>query len=178
MVRIQPRGGEIKIICRHRKSRETISLNLFVLFSVQDAGGEGCWSDSHAGGGNATRQGGTLRTRLQLCSHCPLQVHGLLPGQTVEIAANFSTSIMYDILYRLFFVPQGKYENESRQTEMLAAACAVGVATCFGAPIGGVLFSIEVHTISHCTCTVCTIQFEEIKTNCHCSFKKEKIKIK
>jgi H+/Cl- antiporter ClcA len=39
---------------------------------------------------------------------------------------------------------QGKFENESRQTEMLAAACAVGVATCFGAPIGGVLFSIEV----------------------------------
>ena len=93
MVLIQPRGGEIKIICKHRKYRETISLNLFVLFSAQDAGGEGCWSDSHAGGGNATRQGGTLRTRLQLCSHCPLQVHGLLPGQTVEIAANFSTSI-------------------------------------------------------------------------------------
>ncbi|XP_052225783.1 chloride channel protein 2-like isoform X2 [Dreissena polymorpha] len=36
------------------------------------------------------------------------------------------------------------YENESRRTEMLAAACAVGVACTFAAPIGGVLFSIEV----------------------------------
>ncbi|KAM4887280.1 chloride channel protein 2 isoform 3-T3 [Thomomys bottae] len=38
----------------------------------------------------------------------------------------------------------GIYENESRNTEMLAAACAVGVGCCFAAPIGGVLFSIEV----------------------------------
>uniref|UniRef100_F7GFC3 Chloride channel protein 2 n=1 Tax=Monodelphis domestica TaxID=13616 RepID=F7GFC3_MONDO len=38
----------------------------------------------------------------------------------------------------------GLYENESRNTEMLAAACAVGVGCCFAAPIGGVLFSIEV----------------------------------
>lgn len=42
---------------------------------------------------------------------------------------------------------KGIYENESRNTEMLAAACAVGVASCFGAPIGGVLFSIEVTTV-------------------------------
>ncbi|XP_054883855.1 chloride channel protein 2-like isoform X1 [Poeciliopsis prolifica] len=35
-------------------------------------------------------------------------------------------------------------KNESRNTEMLAAACAVGVGCCFAAPIGGVLFSIEV----------------------------------
>ncbi|NXL86816.1 CLCN2 protein, partial [Alectura lathami] len=38
----------------------------------------------------------------------------------------------------------GIYENEARNTEMLAAACAVGVGCCFAAPIGGVLFSIEV----------------------------------
>ena len=29
-------------------------------------------------------------------------------------------------------------QNESRNTEMLAAACAVGVSSCFGSPIGGV----------------------------------------
>ncbi|XP_039364620.1 chloride channel protein ClC-Kb-like isoform X1 [Mauremys reevesii] len=38
----------------------------------------------------------------------------------------------------------GEYENKSKQTEMLVAAAAVGVATVFGAPISGVLFSIEV----------------------------------
>ncbi|XP_059587180.1 chloride channel protein 2 isoform X2 [Alligator mississippiensis] len=31
----------------------------------------------------------------------------------------------------------GIYENESRNIEMLAAACAVGVGCCFAAPIGG-----------------------------------------
>eukprot|EP00053_Salpingoeca_punica_P005545 m.55135 g.55135 ORF g.55135 m.55135 type:complete len:792 (-) comp13289_c0_seq1:390-2765(-) len=34
--------------------------------------------------------------------------------------------------------------NESRRLELLAAACAVGVASNFAAPVGGVLFSIEV----------------------------------
>uniref|UniRef100_A0A3P8QYU0 Chloride channel protein n=1 Tax=Astatotilapia calliptera TaxID=8154 RepID=A0A3P8QYU0_ASTCA len=38
----------------------------------------------------------------------------------------------------------GIYKNELRNTEMLSAACAVGVGCCFAAPIGGVLFSIEV----------------------------------
>ena len=37
--------------------------------------------------------------------------------------------------------------NQSRNNEMLAAACAVGVACCFGAPVGGVLFSIEVTAV-------------------------------
>jgi chloride channel 2 len=34
--------------------------------------------------------------------------------------------------------------NDARRLEILASACAVGVASDFGAPIGGVLFSIEV----------------------------------
>lgn len=29
------------------------------------------------------------------------------------------------------------FQNESRNIEMLAAACAVGVGCCFAAPIGG-----------------------------------------
>ncbi|KAM6191559.1 chloride channel protein ClC-Kb-like [Sarcoramphus papa] len=37
-----------------------------------------------------------------------------------------------------------EYENKFKQNEMLVAAEAVGVATVFGAPISGVLFSIEV----------------------------------
>ena len=34
----------------------------------------------------------------------------------------------------------GIYENESRNSEMLAAACAVGVSCNFAAPIGGNFF--------------------------------------
>ncbi|KAM9256324.1 chloride channel protein ClC-Kb-like [Cariama cristata] len=37
-----------------------------------------------------------------------------------------------------------EYENKFKQNEMLVAAQAVGVATVFGAPISGVLFSVEV----------------------------------
>ncbi|XP_072101420.1 chloride channel K isoform X5 [Mobula birostris] len=36
------------------------------------------------------------------------------------------------------------YENTSKRYEMLVVAAAVGVASCFGAPISGVLFSVEV----------------------------------
>ncbi|XP_072887944.1 chloride channel K isoform X3 [Hemitrygon akajei] len=36
------------------------------------------------------------------------------------------------------------YENTSKRYEMLVAAAAVGIASCFGAPISGVLFSVEV----------------------------------
>ncbi|KAM9299542.1 chloride channel protein ClC-Kb [Gastrophryne carolinensis] len=38
----------------------------------------------------------------------------------------------------------GDYENKSKEHEMLVAGAAVGVSTVFGAPISGVLFSIEV----------------------------------
>ncbi|KAK7572172.1 hypothetical protein V9T40_014644 [Parthenolecanium corni] len=57
------------------------------------------------------------------------------------------SSITATLLSKLISSFKGIYENESRNTEMLAAACAVGVASSFGAPIGGVLFSIEVTTV-------------------------------
>ncbi|GMS94681.1 hypothetical protein PENTCL1PPCAC_16856 [Pristionchus entomophagus] len=41
----------------------------------------------------------------------------------------------------------GIYSNESRCSEMLAAGVAVGVASTFSAPIGGVLMSIELTSV-------------------------------
>ncbi|CAB0042051.1 unnamed protein product [Trichogramma brassicae] len=63
-------------------------------------------------------------------------------GPFVHIA-----SIVATLLSKMVTSFNGIYENESRNGEMLAAACAVGVASCFAAPIGGVLFSIEVTTV-------------------------------
>merc|ERR1719192_2775075 len=63
-------------------------------------------------------------------------------GPFVHIA-----SIVAALLTKLVTRFQGIYANESRKFEMLASACAVGVACCFGAPIGGVLFSIEVTSV-------------------------------
>ncbi|KAL7019495.1 hypothetical protein ACKWTF_011136 [Chironomus riparius] len=62
-------------------------------------------------------------------------------GPFVHIA-----SIVAQLLSKLVTSFQGIFENESRNTEMLAAACAVGVGACFASPVGGVLFSIEVTT--------------------------------
>uniref|UniRef100_A0A8D2QCY7 CLCN2 protein n=1 Tax=Zonotrichia albicollis TaxID=44394 RepID=A0A8D2QCY7_ZONAL len=60
-------------------------------------------------------------------------------GPFVHIASMCAT-----LLSRFLSLFGGFYENEARNIEMLAAACAVGVGCCFAAPIGGVLFSIEV----------------------------------
>ncbi|OPJ78969.1 chloride channel protein 2 isoform A [Patagioenas fasciata monilis] len=60
-------------------------------------------------------------------------------GPFVHIA-----SMCAALLSRFLSLFGGIYENEARKIEMLAAACAVGVGCCFAAPIGGVLFSIEV----------------------------------
>lgn len=80
-------------------------------------------------------------------------------GPFVHIA-----SIVAQLLSKLIKSFKGILENDDRNTEMLAAACAVGVSrrrniheflpsffylqvgSCFAAPVGGVLFSIEVTT--------------------------------
>ncbi|KAJ6656776.1 hypothetical protein lerEdw1_003107 [Lerista edwardsae] len=54
------------------------------------------------------------------------------------------SSIIAAYLGRIRTTVSGGYENRSKQNEMLVAGAAVGVATVFGAPISGVLFSIEV----------------------------------
>lgn len=63
-------------------------------------------------------------------------------GPFVHIA-----SIVATLLTKLVTSFNGIYANESRNSEMLAAAVAVGVACCFASPIGGVLFSIEVTSV-------------------------------
>lgn len=60
-------------------------------------------------------------------------------GPFVHIA-----SVVANQLSRFLPISTGVFENESRASEMLAAGCAVGVACTFSAPVGGVLFSIEV----------------------------------
>lgn len=51
---------------------------------------------------------------------------------------------MFKMFYLIFNVSSADgsvtvcvFQNESRNIEMLAAACAVGVGCCFAAPIGG-----------------------------------------
>ncbi len=40
------------------------------------------------------------------------------------------------------------YKNEAKKREVLSAAAAAGVSVAFGAPVGGVLFSLEeVHAL-------------------------------
>lgn len=53
-------------------------------------------------------------------------------GPLVHIA-----SISATLLSKLVTGFQGIYQNENRATEMLAAACALGVGCCFATPVGG-----------------------------------------
>lgn len=84
----------------------------------------------------------TFRTLIAkvvgLCSSLGSTLQFGKEGPFVHIA-----SIVATLLGKLSTF-KGIYENESRKSEVLAAACAVGVAGTFAAPIGGVLFSIEV----------------------------------
>nr|XP_056720914.1 chloride channel protein ClC-Ka isoform X2 [Euleptes europaea] len=54
------------------------------------------------------------------------------------------SSMIAAYLGRIRTTVSGEYEDKSKQNEMLVAGAAVGMATVFGAPISGVLFSIEV----------------------------------
>nr|XP_039270307.1 chloride channel protein 2-like [Styela clava] len=60
-------------------------------------------------------------------------------GPFVHIA-----SIVATLLNDIFAMCKARSKTAGYRNEMLAAACAVGVACNFAAPIGGVLFSIEV----------------------------------
>ncbi|KAM8868789.1 chloride channel protein isoform 4-T4 [Spinachia spinachia] len=59
-------------------------------------------------------------------------------GPFVHIA-----SICAAVLSQFISIFSGVHEGTHNQ-DLLVCACAVGVATCFAAPVGGVLFSIEV----------------------------------
>jgi H+/Cl- antiporter ClcA len=41
------------------------------------------------------------------------------------------------------------YKNEAKKREVLSAAAAAGVSVAFGAPVGGVLFSLEEVCLRH-----------------------------
>ncbi|XP_078527686.1 chloride channel protein ClC-Kb-like isoform X1 [Lissotriton helveticus] len=59
-------------------------------------------------------------------------------GPFVHISAILAT-----LLGKIMVKFSGTKENHARKYEMLIAAAAVGVACCFVAPVGGVLFSVE-----------------------------------
>lgn len=65
----------------------------------------------------------------------------LIPGSGIPLGKEgpsvHMASIIATLLSKLVTSFKGIYDNESRNCEMLAAACAVGVASCFAAPIGG-----------------------------------------
>uniref|UniRef100_A0A8B9R6D0 Chloride channel, voltage-sensitive 2b n=1 Tax=Astyanax mexicanus TaxID=7994 RepID=A0A8B9R6D0_ASTMX len=85
----------------------------------------------------------TLKTFVAKCIGLTCALGSGMPlgkeGPFVHVA-----SLCAALLSKFMSLFGGIYENESRNIEMLAAACAVGVGCCFAAPIGGVLFSIEV----------------------------------
>uniref|UniRef100_A0A7M5X152 Chloride channel protein n=2 Tax=Clytia hemisphaerica TaxID=252671 RepID=A0A7M5X152_9CNID len=54
------------------------------------------------------------------------------------------SSIVARMLSKFIKGFHGIYVNEARNVDMLACACALGVSSSFAAPIGGVLFAIEV----------------------------------
>ncbi|KAH7724780.1 Protein CLH-4 a [Aphelenchoides avenae] len=88
----------------------------------------------------------TLRTLISKMVGLTLSLGSGMPigkeGPFVHVA-----SVVANLLSHMSHSIHGIYANESRSSEMLAAGCAVGVACTFSAPVGGVLFSIEVTSV-------------------------------
>ncbi|KAH9106742.1 hypothetical protein LEN26_014489 [Aphanomyces euteiches] len=86
-----------------------------------------------------------FRTRTLLAKSIGLvsaQASGLSVGKEGPFV-HTACIICHQMMKRFAFFRR-IYLNESLHRHMYNAACAVGVASTFGAPIGGVLFSIEV----------------------------------
>ncbi|KAL3119101.1 hypothetical protein niasHT_003884 [Heterodera trifolii] len=85
----------------------------------------------------------TLRTLVSKMIGLTLSLGSGMPigkeGPFVHIA-----SVMANLLSQCVLSKRSPFGNESCSYEMLSAACAVGVSSTFSAPVGGVLFSIEV----------------------------------
>uniref|UniRef100_A0A914WLS9 Chloride channel protein n=1 Tax=Plectus sambesii TaxID=2011161 RepID=A0A914WLS9_9BILA len=86
----------------------------------------------------------SLKTMIAKCVGMTLSLGSGLPigkeGPFVHVASSVAVS-----LSKLTFGwSKNLFPQEVRYTEVLATACAVGVACTFSAPVGGVLFSIEV----------------------------------
>uniref|UniRef100_A0A914W741 Chloride channel protein n=1 Tax=Plectus sambesii TaxID=2011161 RepID=A0A914W741_9BILA len=86
----------------------------------------------------------SLKTMIAKCVGMTLSLGSGLPigkeGPFVHVASTVAVC-----LSKLTFGwSKNHFPQEVRYTEVLATACAVGVACTFSAPVGGVLFSIEV----------------------------------
>ncbi|GMT23944.1 hypothetical protein PFISCL1PPCAC_15241 [Pristionchus fissidentatus] len=87
----------------------------------------------------------TIRTMIGKFIGLTLSMSSGIPnGREGPLVHIFSAFAMQLSRFAAF---TGIYSNESRCSEMLAAGAAVGVASTFSAPVGGVLLSIELTSV-------------------------------
>lgn len=76
---------------------------------------------------------------------CLGKVQRILSPGALDLIAFFFFFFLLDIqtgnIFSYLFPKYGR--NEAKKREILSAAAAAGVSVAFGAPIGGVLFSLE-----------------------------------
>ncbi|XP_051895323.1 chloride channel K isoform X2 [Pristis pectinata] len=90
-------------------------------------------------GGSGIPELKTILTGVLLEEYLTMKTFAAKVGPFVHISTMIAT-----YLGRIRTTVTRDYENKNKRYEMLVAAAAVGVASCFGAPISGVLFSVEV----------------------------------